>query len=295
MPLYLGLDGGGSGLRACLIDDDGATVIEGRAGPANAARIGGDDLEAVFKAATEGFQAPVAVAACLAGVVHPKIENKVREALARVFPGSVCTVWPDLAALPWAAGPGAAGVVLAGTGSAVVSWRDGLEWSGGGGPLIGDLGSAFDMGRRWIRLTLAACAPVGAVEGLCRSLGVGHAREAAALAHQQDGIERIAMLAVPLADHAEEGADWAYGEIVAALSDLASLTAKHMAQHCPEGNCLELAGGMWTAHPIYQRAFQKCLDGINMGSNSRHYTLARIADPPVLGAARLARHTFHGH
>ncbi|MCW5938579.1 MAG: hypothetical protein KF884_06480 [Fimbriimonadaceae bacterium] len=295
MPLYLGLDGGGSGLRARLIDETGATVSEGRAGPANAARSSGEELEAVFMAATQGFETPSAVAACLAGVVSPSIERKVLGALAKVFPGSARTAWPDLAALPWAAGSGAAGVVLSGTGSAVVSWQGGLVWSGGGGPLIGDLGSAFDMGRRWVRLTLAAGAPDEAVKALCQALGVARTREAALLAQEPNGIEQIAALAVPLADYAEEGAEWAFGEIVAALHDLATLTARHIAEHSPEGDRLELAGGVWTAHPNYQKAFQKCLDGINMWSNSRQYSLAPLADLPDLGAARLARHTSNGH
>jgi N-acetylglucosamine kinase-like BadF-type ATPase len=161
--------------------------------------------------------------------------------------------------------------------------------------MIGDIGSAFDVGRRWIRSALGPEVDDESVRDLCLELGVQDPREAAVLAHGPEGPALIAGLAARLGERAASGCGWALAEVAACLYDLARLTVAHMARYAPQAERLELAGGLWAVHGIYFSVFEKCLEGINRGPSSRHYSLGLLADPPDLGAARLARLTSNGH
>jgi N-acetylglucosamine kinase-like BadF-type ATPase len=79
-----------------------------------------------------------------------RVERRLRRAARRV------RVVPDAqAAYEGALGGGAGLLVLAGTGSIVIGRSAGGRWAraGGLGPLLGDEGSAFWIGREWLRAT----------------------------------------------------------------------------------------------------------------------------------------------
>jgi N-acetylglucosamine kinase-like BadF-type ATPase len=100
-------------------------------------------------------------------------------------------------------------LVLAGTGSIVLG-RDGagrLARAGGLGPLIGDEGSAFWLGREWLRL-----AP-------------GAARVARTLGRRPDAVARIAALAPRVLARARRGDRCARGVVSAGQQELAALAA----------------------------------------------------------------------
>ena len=91
-----------------------------------------------------------AVCAGLAGTAQPESQRKMKKLLAEEFPAQVVYVCTDLDLTLEATGEGRAIVLIAGTGSAAVG-RD-LNGQvirvGGHGPLLGDEGSAYDVGRR---------------------------------------------------------------------------------------------------------------------------------------------------
>lgn len=100
-------------------------------------------------------------------------------------------------------------LVLAGTGSIVLGRDDRgrLARAGGLGPLIGDEGSAFWLGREWLRQSPEA------------------ARDARALAGRPDAVRRIAALAPSVLARARRGHRRARGIVVAGQEHLAALAS----------------------------------------------------------------------
>jgi N-acetylglucosamine kinase-like BadF-type ATPase len=91
-----------------------------------------------------------AVCAGLAGAAQPESERKMQKLLSEEFPGTLVKVCTDLDLTVEATGDGPAIVLLAGTGSAAVGRQKNgpILRVGGHGPLLGDEGSAYDVGRR---------------------------------------------------------------------------------------------------------------------------------------------------
>jgi len=130
----------------------------GRSGPSNPMRVGfGGALAAVCEAGRIAMQSAQispgeisAVCAGLAGAGQPESERKMKRLLSEEFPEKYLRVCTDLDLTLEATGDGPAVVLIAGTGSAAVG--RGLSGQiarvGGHGPLLGDEGSAYDIGRR---------------------------------------------------------------------------------------------------------------------------------------------------
>jgi N-acetylglucosamine kinase-like BadF-type ATPase len=158
MRYVLGFDGGGTKTECVLMDEAGLVRAEGRSGPSNPMRVGfGGSLAAVCEAGRTAIQnAKLStsdislVCAGLAGLAQPESQRKMKKLLAEEFPGKLVHVCTDLDLTLEATGEGRAIVLIAGTGSAAVG-RD-LSGQvirvGGHGPLLGDEGSAYDIGRR---------------------------------------------------------------------------------------------------------------------------------------------------
>jgi glucosamine kinase len=158
MRFVLGFDGGGTKTDCVLMDDAGFVRAEGRSGPSNPMRVGfGGALAAVCEAGRTAMQnakltsADIgAVCAGLAGAAQPESQRKMTKLLAEEFPCPYVHICTDLDLTLEATGEGRAIVLLAGTGSAAVG-RDlsgQVVRVGGHGPLLGDEGSAYDVGRR---------------------------------------------------------------------------------------------------------------------------------------------------
>ncbi len=140
------------------MDENGEVRARGLSGPSNPMRVGfGGAFAAVCEAGRTAVHNAAlspedisAVCAGLAGTAQPESEQKMKRLLAEEYPGKVVRVCTDLDLTLEATGCGRAIVLLAGTGSAAVG-RD-LDGQivrvGGHGPLLGDEGSAYDVGRR---------------------------------------------------------------------------------------------------------------------------------------------------
>ena len=158
MRFVLGFDGGGTKTECILMDESGKVCARGRSGPSNPMRLGfGGAFAAVCEAGRIAIQNANflpgdigAVCAGLAGLAQPESQAKMKKLLAEEYPGKVVHVCTDLDLTLEAAGEGRAIVLIAGTGSAAVG-RD-LDGDvvrvGAHGPLLGDEGSAYDVGRR---------------------------------------------------------------------------------------------------------------------------------------------------
>ncbi len=135
-----------------------SVLAQGRAGPSNPLRVGfGGALAAVCEAgrlASQQGNVPMesvgAICAGLAGTAAGEAARKMERLLLEEFPASKVTICTDLELTLEAAGDAPAIVLVAGTGSAAVG-RDSdghVVRVGGHGPLLGDEGSSYDIGRR---------------------------------------------------------------------------------------------------------------------------------------------------
>jgi len=192
-PLFVGVDGGGTGCRARIVDAGGSTLGTGIAGPA-ALRIGVDramaEVEKACRAAIEdagldaGALAAAHAAVGLAGVGRKgALEQLIK--LPHPF-RSVLYAHDATIACIGAHGARDGGIVIVGTGSvgfAVVNGRE-IRVGGYGFP-ISDEGSGADVGLHAIRLTLRAFDD--------RAVGTSLTREVMARFHD-DPFEAVAWM-----------------------------------------------------------------------------------------------------
>ncbi|MGB7436606.1 MAG: BadF/BadG/BcrA/BcrD ATPase family protein [Candidatus Acidiferrum sp.] len=166
MRFVLGLDGGGTKTECILMDEAGLVRAEGRSGPSNPMRVGfGGALAAVCEAGRAAMHNAKlspgeisVVCAGLAGAAQPESQRKMKKLLSEEFPTQVVEVCTDVDLKLEATGEGRAIVLNVGTGTFAVG-RD-LNGQairvGGHGPLLGDEGSAYDVGRRAMIAALRA-------------------------------------------------------------------------------------------------------------------------------------------
>lgn len=148
------------------MDADGQILSESRAGPSNPLRSG---FESTFASLREAAAAALktqnltencvsGVCAGIAGAGRADVVARVEDFLREAYPAATVRVTADLEiALETAAGPNAGLVLIAGTGSAAYGRNAAgkIARAGGEGPQIGDLGSAFDIGRRAWKLLVS--------------------------------------------------------------------------------------------------------------------------------------------
>ncbi|GAA2288983.1 BadF/BadG/BcrA/BcrD ATPase family protein [Streptomyces kunmingensis] len=174
-PLAVGIDAGGTRVRARCVDADGRLVGAGHGGPGNALSV---ERAALVRHLEQALAAavPKALRGAVAGVVggfagagedggsvrgHSVAEDCLAEALARLgVDGAALRVYGDVE-VACASGPGAPAdglVLIAGTGAAAarVAGRRTVRVVDGDGWLLGDTGSGFWLGQQALRGALRA-------------------------------------------------------------------------------------------------------------------------------------------
>jgi len=169
MRCVLGFDGGGTKTDCVLMDETGAILARARSGPSNPSRVGMDAAyaalaEAADKAlATAGKSAEEVASICgaIAGVGLTGTMPDFHRRFTLKFPTASVFLSSDLSMALAATLESPSLVVLAGTGSAVLGRDAGgiLAREGGLGPVLGDPGSAYDLGRRAVILCLSQHEP----------------------------------------------------------------------------------------------------------------------------------------
>lgn len=157
MKLFAGFDGGGTKTVCCLADETGRLLGIGRGGPLNYLFCGKETAAAsLSNALASAFAAAEAEPRCLAGVfvssaaillghgeAHKPFYAEHLSAERLDCDSDILPVWFS------GAGDDPAIVVIAGTGSIAYGCsKDGFTRVGGWGPLLGDEGSGYDLGRR---------------------------------------------------------------------------------------------------------------------------------------------------
>lgn len=293
MPIFVGLDCGGSSCRALAVDEAGNPVHSGQSGPANLASTPPKRLETNVLKTLEGCPAPDFVAGCFAGLLTEDDRRRALELLSWAAPRAKVVAEPDYVAALMACDEGTDICLIAGTGSLICSRFEGkVVKSGGGGYLLGDVGSACQYGRAVLSHFLIVGAD-GLTEST-RALIVKHFGSSAeneilaALYRGGAPAARLAKLAPAIAKDAHAGEAYALQALRDQTAHLASILRSHADRYHKEAVELRicLAGGLWEASPIFQNQLESAVNAALAGYGP---TMSRLARPPVQGAVRLAQ------
>jgi glucosamine kinase len=164
-PLFLGVDGGGTGCRARIADATGCLLGAGHSTPA-AVRLGIERALAAVLAAARAAAAHAGLPAdalsrmhTVAGLAGIGRKSVLEQLKARPHPfRSVAYVNDATIACIGAHGGRDGGIVIVGTGSVALARKDSVEIRVGGyGFPVSDEGSGADLGLRAIRCALRSC------------------------------------------------------------------------------------------------------------------------------------------
>lgn len=258
MKLFAGFDGGGSKTVCCLADEQGRLLGLGQGGPLNylfcgkdvAARSVREALNGAFAAA--GLETHplagcfVSSAAILLGHgdFHKPYFEECIQAAHLDCDSDILPVWFG------GAGIAPAIVVIAGTGSIAYGCSpQGFTRVGGWGPLLGDEGSGYDLGRRALQ-TAARMADgrmeenTGFLAEILRFYGVETAHGLISAVNGADSREKIAACAKAVCALADNGNPTAEGLLAESAGELALLIETTRQKAGGEGWPVVLSGGL---------------------------------------------------
>ncbi len=162
MRWVLGFDGGGTKTDCVLMDESGAVVARARSGASNPTSFGVEvSLASLAEAAKDALRTAgrsekdvAYVVAGVSGAGEPSMRWALQSGLQPGFPNATILITSDLVLSLGATGEIPSVVVIAGTGSAVLGRTAPFELAraGGFGPVIGDPGSAYDIGRKAVAM-----------------------------------------------------------------------------------------------------------------------------------------------
>ena len=296
MTRVLGLDIGASTTRAQLVAD-GVVVAEARAASASLTAAGADRAAAAITDLLGQLPGLTgSLDAVCAGAAGALTATGTRDFLAsRLTPlttsGRVVVVDDASLILP-AAGLTDGIAVIGGTGSvAMGSWRGAVARAGGWGYLLGDEGSGYWIVRTAFRELLSrldqgrATGALGAC--LLDASGAEDLTQLRAAFYRQPEPRNWARYAPAILDCADPAAAHITGKAALALAGLATEVWRRLA--APDGIPVVLAGGL-TEHGGLLAATVAATQAALPVSPIR-----ALADPPVVGAVRLAMAAALGH
>lgn len=302
-PVYvIGVDAGGTKTQAVVVDGNGRILSWGKGGPANPNRVSSERLRASLQQAInsalsgDDSPSPQAVAAVCLGVAGGRgSQGLISETVVKLGIRGTITVVGDTTIAFWGAIRRAYGViVIAGTGSIAygVSPRGDTATAGGRGYLIGDEGSAYDIGRAGIMAAVRAYDGRGPATALLeRVLQFFHLEAADQVIpviydpSNDDGRTRISDFA-PLVTQAAREGDTVSRDILNSAGHELGWTAVAVARKlalCEREFELALIGGVFQAEDLIIPSLRDVV--LRAAPKARIFVSHR---PPALGAARLA-------
>lgn len=296
MPIFLGLDCGGSSSRAMALDQQGQVIHQGQAGSANLVSTPERRLRSNLLQATRECPEADFVCGCFAGLLTDNDRRRAESYLSALYPQSRVHAEPDYAAAFSASETGTDVCVIAGTGSLVCSRVDGkMVKSGGRGYILGDEGSAYQFGRQALLHYLSA--PTEATDSMKEALlkhfeSLEEAAIVSRLYQLPSAQSALAKLAKPLGSDAKEGIPYAIQVIENQMASLVDIVVTHTTRHLSQSESLKvtLAGGLWQNAPQFREVF-----GRRLGEKlpTMKLEVQRIVKPPVYGAVMLAKEMAH--
>lgn len=298
--LFVGVDGGGTKTLALLADEQGELLGRGQAGTANYQTAGEEAaLAAIERAVADAFahagiplRPPDAICLGLAGVDRPDDRVLFEGWLAERMPHAAGVVVNDADLLLAAGTPEGWGVaVICGTGAIAVGRRaDGRgDRADGWGPLLGDAGSGYAMGRATLRAVMRAADGRGLATSLTEMV-LAHWKLAApeALIDRvyrrplaPRDVARLAVLAEQAAQAGDAVALHVVDEAGRALAESAATVVRKLA--LPTPTPCALAGGAILYGITIRRAFLAAAEAARLRLEP-----VQLVTEPAQGAVRLA-------
>jgi N-acetylmuramic acid 6-phosphate etherase len=301
---FLGIEGGATRTRAVLADAAGHLLAEAEAGPANIQLLTDAQLLKLLGGLRAALPRPSAIAMGLAGARRESDRQRIRRAAARIWPGIPCYATNDLETALMAAVPDrkpgprrepARVLVLSGTGSCCYGRTPRGEdaRTGGWGHVLGDRGSAYDIGLRALRETLrqydltGRLGPLG--RRLLRKLASNSPEDWVAWSRSAGKSAVAAIAPEVFAAYADD--PLARTIVRAAAAELAIDACACAARVRRAGQPMEfiLAGGVLLRQPVYARWVRHGLRTSFPGAAVR-----RLGREAAWGAFELARAHFGG-
>ena len=300
MPLYLGIDGGGT-QTTCAVGDDLRVLATSVAGGSNIVRVGEPEArtslrQAIIKACAAAGVSPAAVEAAVIGIAGasvPPVKDAVIAMIGDLVPGEIEVVGDMVIAME-AAFPGLPGVVvISGTGSVAFgrNHRGEAGRAGGWGSAISDEGSGYWIGRAAVSAVLRAH-DAGASTMLLRGiLDLWRLNSLEELLQKGNSLPGFADL-FPAVESAAAAGDAVAQQILAAAgSELATLAGVVIGRLWPAEQAVPVAigGGVFAHSPLVRDTFWNKLRTQCPGA-SLDFKIIQ----PVAGALWMARRMTAG-
>lgn len=289
MPIYLGLDCGGSSCRALALNEESEPVFLAQGGSANLTSTPEATLIRSLSRALENLPPPDYVCACFAGLQMSDQIPRAEQLLRKYIGDAPLRVEPDYAAALRACPEKTTVCVISGTGSIVCSrlQDNTLVRSGGGGYLLGDEGSGFRYGRAAILSYLRTPEASSDVlkDTLEKLFSTLDPQEITRRTYESmSPAALIAGAASALIKDAEHGISYAVETVKSETAQIAETVSTHIRKfHISEPQPLiGLAGSVWKKRVI-RESFQRTLSEL-----VPNVECARSEFPPAKGAALLA-------
>lgn len=295
MPLYLGIDAGGT-KTDCAVSNGAELLGQATGASCKLARVGKErgreNLQAVIRQATQaaGVEASTIQHVCIgmSGASLAEAVQWAQQTIRELIPDSTIYVAGDHVIAHRAAFGTSPGVlVISGTGSIAFGRNQQGETAraGGWGPNVSDEGSAFWVGREAVTAALHAF-DFGNANGLLATIAECWKvapEEVIRLANASE--PRFPELAGPVVNAAEQGDDTARAIMERAGQALAGLASAVIKRLWPSGGVVPvaLAGGVLQGSPLVRQAFREA-----MKAEQPQAAVSFAFVRPVLGALEIA-------
>jgi N-acetylmuramic acid 6-phosphate etherase len=311
LPLYLGIEAGGTRTTAMIAAADGATIRQIEAGPANLRLLDDPELRKHFLGIAKQLPAPDAIAIGMAGARTDTDRKRIRAAAASAWPGIPCHATNDLETALMAAEPPRAGhrrgeptstrawmmprvLVLSGTGSCCFGRGAAGKTAkfGGWGHIIGDKGSGYEIGLRALKAVVyyfdcdGQWSPLG--QRLLRRLQLNEPNDLIPWV-QDAGKMDIAALAVEVFKAAAKRDPIATDILKGATDSLARDAVGCAGRLVEKGTPVQfvLAGSVLLKQPAFMQAVSRKIAQLWKGA-----VVSPLKQESVRGAVALARQMF---
>jgi N-acetylglucosamine kinase-like BadF-type ATPase len=295
MPLYLGIDAGGT-KTDCAVSNGAELLGQATGASCKLARVGKErgreNLQAVIRQATQaaGVEASTIQHVCIgmSGASLAEAVHWAQQTIRELIPDSTIYVAGDHVIAHRAAFGTSPGVlVISGTGSIAFGRNQNGETAraGGWGPNVSDEGSAFWVGREAVTAALHAF-DFGNANGLLATIAESWKVAPEEVIRMANASEpRFPELAGPVVNAAEQGDDTARAIMERAGHALAGLASAVIKRLWPSGGVVPvaLAGGVLQGSSLVRHAFREA-----MKAEQPQAAVSFAFVRPVLGALEIA-------